>query len=92
MRWHPAMAYRPDEKTIIAFDVINLTGAYNEKCDYAFGAEHKVNDSLALRAGSLRGNVTYGVGVRAATDLEINFAYMGGDYEGRKLIGIRTTF
>lgn len=93
VRWNPAVAYRPDEKTIIAFDVSNLTEAYNEKREYSVGIEHKVNHSLAIRAGSFRGSPTYGIGITATKDMEISFAYMGdGHYSGRKLIGIRTTF
>ncbi len=90
--WRPAVAYRPDNKTIIAFDIYNATEAYSDKREHSIGIEHKVTDKIALRAGNYHRSMTYGIGVKVTKDMELNFAYMGDDFNGQKLIGMQTKF
>lgn len=90
--WRPGVAYRPDNKTVIACDVYNATESYNTKREYSLGIEHMTNDTLALRVGNYHGSMTYGIGVKVTKDTEFNFAYMGGDFDGRKVIGMQSKF
>ena len=90
--YRPGVAYRPDNKTIIAFDVYNATEAYSSTRQHSIGIEHKATENLALRAGNYHGSMTYGVGVKIAKNTELNFAYMADEFDGQKLIGLQTKF
>lgn len=90
--WRPAVAYRPDNKTIIAFDVYNATEAYNSTREYSIGIEHKFSDKVAIRVGNYHGSMTYGAGISIDKDVEINVAHLAKDLGGTNLIGVQTKF
>ena len=90
--YRPAVAYRPDNKTIIAFDIYNATEALNSRREHSIGIEHRVNNTLALRAGNYHGSMTYGVGIKIGKNKELHFAYMADDFDGLKLVGVQTKF
>jgi len=90
--WRPAVAYRPDNKTIVAFDVYNATEAYNSTREYSIGIEHKFSDKVAIRVGNYHGSMTYGAGISIDKDVEINVAHLAKDLGGTNLIGVQTKF
>ena len=90
--YRPAVAYRPDNKTIIAFDIYNATEALNSRREHSIGIEHRVNNTLALRAGNYHGSMTYGVGIKIGKNKELHFAYMADEFDGLKLVGVQTKF
>jgi len=90
--WRPAVAYRPDNKTIVAFDVYNATEAYHSKREYSIGIEHKFSDKVAIRVGNYHGSMTYGAGVNVDKNIEINVAHLAKDLGGTNLIGAQTKF
>ncbi|WP_346354054.1 hypothetical protein [Azotosporobacter soli] len=90
--WRPAVAYRPDKKTILAFDVYNATEEFSSKREYSIGVEHKLNDNLALRVGNYHGSMTYGAGVNVDKNVQLNVAYLAGDLGGTTMLGMQTKF
>jgi len=90
--WRPAVAYRPDNKTIVAFDVYNATEGFNSKREYSIGIEHKFSDKVAIRMGNYHGSMTYGAGIAIDKDVEINVAHLAKDLGGTNLIGVQTKF
>lgn len=85
------MAYRPDERMIVAYDVYDLTDEIER--DYSVGVEYKIGDKVTARGGRYHGSNVYGVGFKANRDLEINYAeFKSGNLEGLKLVGIQAKY
>lgn len=88
--YRPGIAYHPDEKTVIAADIYDITDELERT--YSIGAEYNATDKIALRVGSYHGNFTYGIGVNVDKTTEINFAHLGRDLGDTNMIGIQTKF
>ncbi|MDT8903498.1 hypothetical protein [Anaeroselena agilis] len=88
--YRPGIAYRPDNKTIIAADIYDATDEIERA--YCVGAEYKASDAITLRAGCYQRNLTFGIGIKVGKDTEVNFAHLGGDLGGTNMIGAQTKF
>lgn len=88
--WRPGIAYRPNDRIIVAFDVYDATNEIDR--NYCMGIEYKVDKNLAARLGNYQGSMTYGVGVKLAPDFEINYAFLAGNLGDTNLIGLQTKF
>lgn len=63
-------AVRLSNKLLLAADLVNITGAYNENAELRLGAELTPVKWFALRAGYGSSHMTYGFGI-----MGINFAF-----------------
>lgn len=88
--WRPGFAYRPNDRTIIAFDVYDATNEYER--DYCMGIEYKIDKNLTARIGNYQGAMTYGVGAKLDKNFEINYAFLAGNLANTSLIGLQTKF
>jgi hypothetical protein len=89
----PGIAYRPDDRTVIALDAYNLFPEEGDATDWSYGVERRVGSHLRLRAGVYHKTLTYGVGVKVAKNLEFNIAHLAGaDLGDTTLIGLQGSF
>lgn len=65
----PGVAYRPDDKTVVALDFGDNTN---------IGVERQLGKKWAVRVGSDAGEVAYGVGYKIQSDLRIDYAHESG--------------
>lgn len=61
--WSMGVAAKPNSKTLIVADIVNLTGAYDENTALRMGVEFKPISAIALRAGYSENGFTTGFGL-----------------------------
>jgi hypothetical protein len=61
--WSVGMAVKPNRKTLVVADIVNLTDAYDEGKELRLGIEVKPIRALAFRAGYSGDGFTTGIGV-----------------------------
>lgn len=89
----PGIAYRPDEKTVLAVDAYNLFPEEDGSTDWSFGLERKIGTHLRLRVGNYHQTWTYGLGIKVHKNLELNFAQLAGpNLAYTTLIGVQGAF
>ena len=89
----PGIAYRPDNRTVLAIDAYNFFPEEGDTTDWSFGIEHRVGTNLFLRVGNYHQTWTYGIGLKLNRDLELNFAQLAGPNLGdTTLIGLQAKF
>lgn len=89
----PGIAYRPDDKTILAVDAYNLFPEEDDSTAWSFGLERKIGTHLRLRAGNYHQTWTYGLGIKVHKHLELNVAQLSGPNLGyTTLIGVQGSF
>lgn len=90
------LAYRPDSRTVIAvdgYDVLNRL----ETSEIRLGLERWLEERVALRLGLQKGvNTTreawtFGVGLHLS-EWQLDYAYLGGDYNGVHTLGASWRF
>ena len=90
------LAFQPDEKIVIAvdgWDVLNRL----ESRSVRIGGEYRLEQGLALRAGLQKGldnswqAWTWGAGIDLA-NWRVEYAYLGGDYQGIHTMGVTWRF
>lgn len=90
--YRPGVAYRPDNKTIIAFDAYNAKPSEGSETEYSIGIEHKISKEVRARIGNYHGAMTYGAGVKLDKNIEFNVAYLAGNLGGTTLIGLQAKY
>ena len=90
--YRPGIAYRPDNKTIIAADVYNAKPTEGSETEYSIGVEHKLSNAVRARIGNYHGAMTYGAGVKIDKNIELNMAYLSGKLGGTTLIGLQAKY
>ncbi len=90
--YRPGVAYRPDNKTIIAFDAYDVKPSDGDKTEYSIGVEHKISNAVRARIGNYHGAMTYGAGVKIDKNIEFNVAYLSGNLGGTTLIGLQAKY
>ncbi len=90
--YRPGIAYRPDNKTIIAFDAYDVKPSEGSKTEYSIGVEHKISNEVCARIGNYHGAMTYGAGVKIDKNIELNVAYLSGNLGGTTLIGLQAKY
>ena len=90
--YRPGVAYRPDKKTIIAFDAYDAKPSDGSKTEYSIGVEHKLSNEVRARIGNYHGAMTYGAGIKMDKNIEFNVAYLSGNLGGTTLIGLQAKY
>lgn len=89
----PGIAYRPDDRTVLAMDAYNAVPDAGDHTEWSFGAERRIGSHLRVRVGNYHKTWTYGLGVKVNKNLEFNVAHLAGpDLGYTTLIGLQGSF
>ena len=89
----PGIAYRPDNRTVLALDAYNAIPDADDKTDWSYGMERRIGSHLRVRLGNYHKTWTYGLGVKVGKNLEFNVAQLAGSDLGyTTLIGVQGNF
>jgi hypothetical protein len=89
----PGIAYRPDDRTVLAMDAYNAIPDADDHTEWSFGAERRIGSHLRVRVGNYHKTWTYGFGVKVSKNLEFNVAHLAGpDLGYTTLIGLQGSF
>ena len=89
----PGIAYRPDDRTVLAMDAYNAVPDAGDHTEWSFGAERRIGSHLRVRVGNYHKTWTYGLGVKVSKNLEFNVAHLAGpDLGYTTLIGLQGSF
>ncbi len=89
----PGIAYRPDNRTVLALDAYNAVPDAEDTMEWSYGMERRIGSHLRVRLGNYHKTWTYGLGVKVGKNLEFNVAQLAGDNLGNTtLIGVQGNF
>lgn len=74
----PGIAYRPDDRTVLAMDAYNAVPDAGDHTEWSVGAECCIGSHLRVRIGNYHKTWTYGLGVKVNKNMELNVAHLAG--------------